>query len=165
MPPPGSAGAAVVRSGVRACCCWRSLFNDSWCQTLGYARAGYRKTMVRRERWLLFRNARHTENQSSPVVAHGLGRRSSSPTSPASRPVPDKLGGELLVQGGQRPTPAGQLAGDRHVGYQLGFFLRSTNRHHCRCSRRLPRWPSRLECRVDFRLWPSGPAWSVPGVR
>jgi hypothetical protein len=31
--------------------------------TLGYARVGYRKTMVRRERWLLSRDGRHTENQ------------------------------------------------------------------------------------------------------
>jgi hypothetical protein len=59
------------------------------------------------------------------------------------RLAPIKLGDDPLVQRGQRPAPAGQLAGGRYVGDHVGF-LRSLNRHHCWCRRRLPACPRAL---------------------
>ena len=74
--------------------------------------------MVRRERWLLSRDGRHAEIQVNRSVAHSCN------ADPVRLPRQRRASADqawlwCLVQGRQRPAPAGELTGDRNVGDQM----------------------------------------------
>ena len=74
------------------------------------------------------------------------------------RLTPIKFGDGPLVQRGQRPAPAGQLAGDRDVGHHVGL-LAFVEPAPLLVQAPVAGMAAILECRD--RPWPSGPASSV----
>ena len=77
--------------------------------------------MVRRGRWLLSSDGRHTSTLRILLWLIVVTQIQFAYLA-ADRLTPIKFGCGRLVQGGQRPTPAGQFTGDRYVGYQVVLF-------------------------------------------